>query len=215
MRKLVAPPVIILGIVVVLVMGAILAPAQSIAEYTVIGVLVMILAAVTSIMIHEAGHVLAGWLVGFRFVLWIAGPLCIQAGQFPRLNWNWRQMGLVISIPPIAPALRTRQILFMAGGPAANLLIGHIALRIQNGIGEPVQSGAYTAGERTATELTLILFFYFLGWMSSLFGLINIWPRQLSTVQTDGAWLWALLHHRASPELAEKSIQMAAEYKAR
>ena len=42
---------------------------------------VFIFAPCVALFVHELGHVLAGWLVGFRFQLFVIGPLRLERGD--------------------------------------------------------------------------------------------------------------------------------------
>jgi hypothetical protein len=80
-----------------------------------------------AIALHEAGHVAAGLLSGFRFHLCIVGPLRLdREGDRLRLKFNpspalWG--GLAGCVPQsYGPDLPRRMLLFVAGGPLFSLL---------------------------------------------------------------------------------------------
>lgn len=79
------------------------------------------------VAVHEAGHLLAGWLVGFRFHAVRVGP--VQAQHFGgRLRWQWTgrtfyQGGIAQMWPPDTARLIPRYRAYVLGGPVASLLL--------------------------------------------------------------------------------------------
>jgi len=86
----------------------------------------LLLATYVTIVYHECGHVLSAWLLRYRFLLFLAGPLKIERtrhGIRLRLNTSLKVFeGRASAIPLDAQHLRSRQLLFFAGGPLANLV---------------------------------------------------------------------------------------------
>ena len=84
------------------------------------------------IVLHEAGHLAAGRLVGFRFEFVDLGPLRIaRAGQRIRIRMLPKSsipMAMAGCSPIDERNLRPRYAVFVAGGPIANLLAGAIAI---------------------------------------------------------------------------------------
>jgi hypothetical protein len=86
-----------------------------------------------AIVTHEFGHVAAGWLVGFRFQLFVVGPFRAarrESGQV-RLELN-RDLalfgGVALSLPTDFRDLLTRYTWFVAGGPVMSLALTVAAL---------------------------------------------------------------------------------------
>jgi len=85
------------------------------------------------IAVHEAGHVLGGWLAGFRFRFVVVGPLRIERsadGIRLRLNRSLRHYGGLAgsaSGPGNADAFRRGWIVQAAAGPLLSLLAGTTA----------------------------------------------------------------------------------------
>ena len=78
--------------------------------------------------IHEFGHVLAGWLVGGKFLLWVAGPVMVRrtpAGL--RASWNrlGNFLGGLSACIPLNPAHATprRDAVMTLGGPLGSLTL--------------------------------------------------------------------------------------------
>ncbi len=101
---------------------------------------VMILAAWLVLAAHEFGHVVGGWLAGFRFHFFAVGPLRIDrlgsrfTVKFNRTLSLWGGMAACGPDPakiPTGDALRRRMLLLVAGGPATSLLGGLMALPAQ------------------------------------------------------------------------------------
>ncbi len=85
------------------------------------------LALFLSVVWHELGHLLAGWLVGFRFVLVTFGPLRIarEAGgtRLSLIHTNVVQwQGRALMVPRQFGDFRRRRMVMLAGGPLATLL---------------------------------------------------------------------------------------------
>src|SRR5690606_38658246 len=89
---------------------------------------------VACIAVHEAGHLLAGRLMGYRPLLFIAGPFRIErVGDAIRFGLN-RSIalagGLAVCVPVGLDDLRRRTLVMAAGGPVASLVVGVQSLAI-------------------------------------------------------------------------------------
>jgi Zn-dependent protease len=86
------------------------------------------------VVAHEMGHVLAGRLVGFRFVFCTIGPLKITStgrGFMLGYHENWLTMaGSAASVPTHTRNARQREFVRIAGGPLASLLLGGTAIAL-------------------------------------------------------------------------------------
>jgi hypothetical protein len=71
------------------------------------------------VAIHEAGHVIAGQLVGYRFVECRVGPVMLKRTRHGlRLSSSGHLYGgLTRSVPMVGDHLRVRWVVFVAGGP--------------------------------------------------------------------------------------------------
>ena len=83
-----------------------------------------------AVIVHEVGHLLAGWMVGFRFSSITIGPMAVRL-EYGRLRAGFRRV-----LPAAGHAgmhidrirrLRRRLLRFIAGGPLANLLTAALA----------------------------------------------------------------------------------------
>ncbi|MFL5733870.1 MAG: hypothetical protein ACJ78Q_11785 [Chloroflexia bacterium] len=86
------------------------------------------------VVAHEMGHLLAGKLVGFRFVFCTIGPFKFTStgrGLALGYNENWMTVaGSAASIPEHPRHARQRELARIAGGPIASLLLGGMALAL-------------------------------------------------------------------------------------
>jgi hypothetical protein len=145
--------------------------------------------------VHEGGHLLGGRLARFRFHLFIVGPLMIARtaeGVRVRLNTNLSLYGgLAASVPTTFHNLNRRMAVMVAGGPAASLLSGAVAIAIYlvAGLHTIVPEGAIPVAWLGSQGVLVF------GGASLGIGLITLMPATTSGFFTDGARLWRLLHH--------------------
>lgn len=84
------------------------------------------------LLIHELGHAVAAWLVGWRIHVIAVGPL----SYFPverRFARTWTikgRGGFVLALPAISNGDERGRTIFTLGGPAANLVFGAVGLSI-------------------------------------------------------------------------------------
>jgi hypothetical protein len=108
---------------------------------------------------HELGHLMGGWLMGGRFILWAAGPLMVRrtpAGV--RAGWN-RSVnvsgGMAICLP-LEPARMTprRVAVMILGGPVFSLLLAGLMFPV----GPWLASGSHgiTVAEAILQNLTVL-----------------------------------------------------------
>ena len=140
------------------------------------------IAFVLAISAHELGHLLAGWRVGFEFSSIAIGPISLVV-EYGRLKVRFRRSlpaggyaGMHISR---IKRLRRRLLVFVAGGPMANLLIAGVA----------VIWLAYLPPKSNWLAALCEMF-----WMASaMLGIINLVPFRAGALYTDGARiLWLL-----------------------
>src|SRR5690606_7263569 len=86
-------------------------------------------------MVHESGHLLAGYLMRFRFHTLVVGLLRISRVNNGRLQLQWQRggspfNGLAASLPRQMERLARRLLWFALGGPLASLLFSLVALAI-------------------------------------------------------------------------------------
>lgn len=134
--------------------------------------------------VHEAGHLLGGWLVGFRFTLFVVGPLKIsREGGRLKVGLNRNLLlagGIAGSIPRDDRNLRRRMAMMTAGGPLASLVLA-LAAALLTLISLPDPPG----------EVASVLLF--LSFTSFIIALVTLFPGRTGGFQTDGARLLMLL----------------------
>jgi Zn-dependent protease len=103
-----------------------------------IGILLYFAALTVAILIHELGHLTAGWCVGFRFRCIAVGPfaLHLERGRLKlRLLRELTVSGYAgyagMEVDTVV-RLRRRLLLFIVAGPAANLITVPIAVLFSN-----------------------------------------------------------------------------------
>lgn len=80
-----------------------------------------------SVVLHELGHALGAWLVGWRVWIVAAFPVCVRLGFAPRLSARMHSdVGGFVFATPRTAAHDTpwRSIVSTAGGPLASLIAG-------------------------------------------------------------------------------------------
>lgn len=126
------------------------------------------------ILVHEAGHILAGWLVGFRFRCLFFGPVAIirtRSGLRVRRSHSWRYA--VVSCPVGVRSLVTRFVIFGLGGSLANLTLAVAAYM------------AVVSPQSRLSGVSLILFVA-LGFMSLWTGMVSLIPIRARGQDQDG-----------------------------
>lgn len=164
----------------------------------VLGVLLMLL---LSLALHEVGHLIGGWLMGFRFMLLVIGPLkLVREGE--AIQWRLNEDlslygGVAASVPMDSHNLTPRFAVAIAAGPLASLLCAALGLGITfllRDVSNPLQ------GEALFWVLVLSLF------NAGIF-LATILPGKTSGFQTDGAQLLDCL--RGGHDAERKQISIA------
>ena len=94
---------------------------------------VFIFAPCVAIFVHELGHVLAGWLVGFRFQLLVIGPLRLERGDSGSLRLRLNRDpalfgGVASSLPTDNRDVIRKFAWFAAGGPATSMAFAALML---------------------------------------------------------------------------------------
>jgi hypothetical protein len=139
-----------------------------------------------AIMLHEAGHVLGGLLAGFRFYLYIAGPLRVErVGERLKIRYNssfalWG--GLAGCLPrAVGPSIRTGMFWMTAGGPVTSLLCSL-----------PFVAVFAVKGNHPVISFLLVGF----ALMSCAIGVVTLIPNQFGGYSSDGSRLLMLLRNR-------------------
>lgn len=166
-------------------------PPLSAAEWTAVGIVVIIAAHVV-LLIHELGHVLGGWLAGYRFRELIVGLVTVERrGDRLRVGLNRRLRhygGRVLMLPGRAQESKRRTVLLLVLGPVASLAAGSVVT---------LAGLAWLSGAAVATvdlgEIILTRQIAVIGVGSVVVGLANLVPVSFYGRKSDGAKLWERL----------------------
>ena len=145
-------------------------------------------AVLLAIVVHESGHLLAGWSVGFRFKVVSIGPFCLKI-EHGRLKVQARAVlvgaaGYAGMHIETVRRLRHRLLIFVSGGPAANLLSAGLSFCLRTYILFPHQQG------------WVPIFASLFEGISLIFGVMNIVPFSAGALVSDGARIRMLLCSR-------------------
>ena len=136
-----------------------------------------------SILVHESGHALAGWLLGFR-ILGVSLPYVAlnRTNHTWKITWS-RALGVsgsVRSLPLSGRFLRLRFFVVTSAGPCASLISGAFfawIARNHDSIWPEILTGGLSA-----TAL-----------FSLLFGSLSLLPQRTHSGISDGLWMWTAL----------------------
>ena len=147
-----------------------------------------ILTFVLTIAVHELGHLLAGWFVGFRFSFISIGPLSLKV-EYGRLRLRLRRgmpaAGYAGMHVDQVRRLRRRLLVFTVAGPLANLLSAATTAIFLNYFSAATGSGWLYLPAHIFLQISVII------------GLVNLVPFRLGMLYTDGARVTMLLSSRA------------------
>jgi hypothetical protein len=172
-----------------------------------------------AILVHELGHLCAGWLMGLYLVE-------VRIGDGPKLctfriggiDWHFFAVpyaGWVAGFPKSANHYRIRQLIFILGGPLASLILAVSVFAL-------TFPGAFGLG--TSPEMNLVT--WVLTYVAILEVVWSLWPRKVRLygmeTGSDGFLLWQLryaaapvnaiavgLHWRASQALLSRRKEEA------
>lgn len=155
------------------------------------------------IVAHEGGHVVGGLLARFRILSFTAKWLRITrkaSGWEVRLVKSHAKLGGMVEATPMRTShLRLRYILFVAGGPGANLVTGALALYLHHRLAVHYAAAALFLPGWYLLLNALTVF----GWLSVAMGALNLLPRNLkSGYIIDGKHLWQFL--RGGPAMHQQ-----------
>ena len=152
------------------------------------GVLLALALYVVCILAHEAGHLAAGAVAGFRPLLLIAGPLRLERRNGRTLASFNRSIplagGLAICTPVGIHDLRRRTMIMAAGGPLASLLLG-----VQCLVFWMAMSSLGAAASAPGSALLLA------GVISLAIGVLTLLPMRAGGFYSDGARILRLMRN--------------------
>jgi hypothetical protein len=143
--------------------------------------LVLPLAWLLAVGLHELGHALAGRRQGFVLHWFAVGPLMWKKldGRL-RFRWNTNLNaagGMVLCVPPDDQNLRHRFMVFAAGGPLGSVVWAALAL----GAWALLPTPGTAVGQVLAAGLAMS------GWISVFLALLTLVPLHIGGFSSDGA----------------------------
>jgi hypothetical protein len=155
---------------------------------------------------HEFGHVVGGWAVGGRFLLWIVGPFKIQrtpAGVRFGLNRSVNVAGGLAACMPLDPARTTprRAAVVFLGGPLFSLVLAVASLWLTAGL-------AAATGEVTVVRAIIQQGAVVTGSLSALIFLVTMFPATQGGFQSDGKRVIELLRGDARSDQATALLML-------
>lgn len=150
---------------------------------------------------HELGHLIGGWLIGGRFLLWVVGPIKVQ--RTPKgIRWGWNRSvnmggGMGACLPHDCSRMTAGQLVVMIlGGPVASL-----ALSV--GIVFALQWMGPVSG---SVNLAWIAFAKITAALSLLLAVLTFLPFTAGGFKSDGRRAWDL--SRRGPETDQELAMM-------
>jgi hypothetical protein len=145
----------------------------------------LLIAIFLGILVHEAGHLLAGWIVGFHFSSIQVGWLSLSF-EYGKLTFHFRREMSASGYASIqidrVYRLRRRLMFFIAGGPTASILCVVVAVVTVNVFGL----------HKSWLAVPIACFAF----VSLLFGLLSLFPKAGQGRWSDGARLEMLIASR-------------------
>lgn len=128
-----------------------------------------------AVLVHELGHAIAGWLLGYRLWVFNVGPMTIRTRPF-LISWNARigydAGGYVVCLPARRGVdTRLAQMLLTLGGPVASVLSFWLALNFATSAWPTAPAWA----EPDATALRSMVFGFAL--FSLATSILTLWPH--------------------------------------
>lgn len=159
------------------------------------------LAWLVAVGIHELGHLIGGWLIGGRFLLWVVGP--IKVLRTPKgIQWGWNRSvnvagGMGACLPHDCSRLTARQLIVMVlGGPIASLVLWGLLQGLLFVV-EPVPGRIATA---VAGVLTVTAY------LALLLSILTLAPFTAGGFKSDGRRAWDL--SRSGPKTDQELAMM-------
>lgn len=162
-----------------------------------------LVAIVATLCLHELGHLIGGWLVGFRFTLFIAGPLkIVREGEAIRVHLNKDLSlygGLAGAMPRDDRDLRRRMAVMVAAGPLTSLLLGIVSLGVAAWAGVSEAWGVFA------------FFWGVFGLLNLALCVVTLIPGKTSGFDTDGAQLLDALRGGHGAERRWLTVALTAD----
>jgi hypothetical protein len=152
-----------------------------------------------SILIHELGHLVAGFLVGDRFDYIRVGP--IQVNRPWRISWNWTRhavlTGGTCTLPVRRSGLRWKLFFSTLAGPAANIAASVLVFEVMPHYGSKYE----------ASSMLFVL-------VSGFLGVVNLFAgEEQQGTMPDGLRMWVLLFDKRRRERLFSILALIADVK--
>jgi hypothetical protein len=143
----------------------------------------LVLAIALVLIVHEAGHAIAGVALGMKLVSFAIGPFHWWRGD-GRWKFFFRPgrflIGQTLVVPSRISGFRRNKILQVAAGPAASIAAGMLSVAVM----------LESPGHAWASEWTVLAAF---ANISTLAGVLNLIPFGIGSGYSDGAKLYQLI----------------------
>jgi len=173
---------------------------SSLAIAVATALILVFIAYLVCILIHELGHVVGGLLMGNTFSFMTVGPFqWIKEDGRLQFQWNSDMStfgGLALTLPNKVEGFKKRRLIVIGGGPLASLLLFAVAWWISLSVPE-----GYRLGN---------LFFKILSFFSLLIFVVTIIPAKVGGFMTDGMQLLRTLKNDASAKKYADFMQLFA-----
>lgn len=151
--------------------------------------------------IHELGHLIGGWLIGGRFLLWVVGP--IKVLRTPKgIQWGWNRSvnvagGMGACLPRDCSQLTARQLIVMVlGGPISSLVLWGVVEGLLLGVAfAPGSVATAVVGVATVTA-----------YLSLILAVLTLAPFTAGGFKSDGRRAWDL--SRSGPKTDQEIAMM-------
>ncbi len=159
------------------------------------------------VLLHEAGHALAGRLAGMRLLVAMIGPWRLQkeAGR-----WRVSRAATIAGLggfagmfpPPGREISRPGMAFFMLGGILANLATAAVLLVAVRALASPAALGLLQGDTWVSLFLAVAKLGLLQGaaWMALFLAVINLLPLTVQGWQSDGRQLWGLVRDEANTQ---------------
>jgi hypothetical protein len=152
-----------------------------------------------SILIHELGHLVAGFLVGERFNYIRVGPIQVNCSW--RISWHWTRRavltGATSTLPVTRSGLRWKLFFSTLAGPAANLAASVLVFEVMPHYGSKYE----------ALSMLFVL-------VSGFIGVVNLFAgEEQQGTMPDGLRMWVLLFDKRRRERLFSILALLADVK--
>jgi hypothetical protein len=146
---------------------------------------------ILGILLHELGHALAGYLMGFKFRFLTAGPFMWEKEGNGRIIFKWNKSlntsgGLTLCLPDKTENVRFKFVWYGAGGPLMSLFTAIIFWLISNYLTSSSENFWFFFIDYSCFILSILSFGFFL---------LTIIPFYTGGFYTDGARILSLLRN--------------------